>query len=266
CLFSRSRLMFRRRTATLRATTPVSSTANAVIQTIPPLSRLPCARLRGRGRGAASEGRRGIGVATSGANQSRAATTSLLPSSPRRGVGRARAAAFLVAQEVLDDPILERVERDHGETTARPEHLECGGKCGLERAQLVVDGDAQRLEHALRRMTLAEACGCGYRGLDRVDELAGPLERLILPSLHARTPFSESCSSTAPKSPRSSRACTPAPFSNRVKYVRAAGSRSIAINLPRPLRSAASRDACPPAPKVASTTVSPGRTARLSRT
>src|SRR5919109_519871 len=35
---------------------------------------------------------------------------------------------------------------------------------------------------------------------------------------------------------------------------------------PLPCRSAASSAACPPAPKVASTTVSPGRTARLSRT
>src|SRR5256885_3460480 len=82
----------------------------------------------------------------------------------------------------------------------------------------------------------------------------------------ARTPLSESCWSTAPKSPLNSRACTPARFSNRAKYVRAPGSRSIAISFPRPLRSAARSAAWPPAPKVASTTVSPGRTARLSRT
>src|SRR6266545_5022288 len=40
----------------------------------------------------------------------------------------------------------------------------------------------------------------------------------------------------------------------------------MAISLPRPSRSAASRAAWPPAPKVASTTVSPGFTARSSRT
>src|SRR3954447_2759277 len=82
----------------------------------------------------------------------------------------------------------------------------------------------------------------------------------------ARTPLSESCWSTAPKSPLRRRACTPARFSNRAKYMRAPGSRSIAISFPRPLRSAARSAAWPPAPKVASTTVSPGRTARLSRT
>ena len=52
--------------------------------------------------------------------------------------------------------------------------------------------------------------------------------------------------------------------SNRL--VRTVGSRSIAMSLPRPRRSAASSAACPPAPKVASTTVCPGSTARLSRT
>src|SRR5215211_5980529 len=44
------------------------------------------------------------------------------------------------------------------------------------------------------------------------------------------------------------------------------GSRSIAMNLPFPRRSAARMAACPPAPKVASTTVSPGCTASSSRT
>src|SRR5438093_13709876 len=48
--------------------------------------------------------------------------------------------------------------------------------------------------------------------------------------------------------------------------MRANGSRSIAISFPRPSRSAASSDAWPPAPKVASITVSPGCTARSSRT
>src|SRR5438105_1345595 len=38
------------------------------------------------------------------------------------------------------------------------------------------------------------------------------------------------------------------------------------MSLPLPRRSAARNEACPPAPKVASTTVSPGLTARSSRT
>src|SRR5215467_1854091 len=82
----------------------------------------------------------------------------------------------------------------------------------------------------------------------------------------ARTSFPASCGRTTPKSPRRSRAFTVVPFANCSKYVRAVGSRSIAISFPLPRRSAAKIVAWPPAPKVASTTVSPGRTARHSRT
>src|SRR3954469_17211783 len=82
----------------------------------------------------------------------------------------------------------------------------------------------------------------------------------------ARTPFSASCGRTTPKSPRRSRVFTVVCFVSCSKYVRAVGSRSIAISFPLPRRSAARMVACPPAPKVASTTVSPGRTASDSRT
>src|SRR5215471_15480035 len=82
----------------------------------------------------------------------------------------------------------------------------------------------------------------------------------------ARTPLSASCGRTTPKSPRRSRAFTVARFARRSKYVRAVGSRSIAMSFPLPRRSAARIAAWPPAPKVASTTVSPGRTPRDART
>src|SRR5436190_5650009 len=82
----------------------------------------------------------------------------------------------------------------------------------------------------------------------------------------ARTPFEASCSSTSENSPRRKRPCTAVRLRNRSKYARAAGSLSIAISLPLPRRSDAKSSACPPAPKVASTTVSPGRTASASRT
>ena len=85
-----------------------------------------------------------------------------------------------VAQEALDDPVLERVERDHGEPAARPQHLERCGQPALERAELVVDLDPESLEDALRRMPLAEAGRRRDRRLDRLDELAGALERLLL--------------------------------------------------------------------------------------
>ena len=53
------------------------------------------------------------------------------------------------------------------------------GSARLERAELVVDGDPERLEDALGRMALAEARRRRDRGLDRVDELARALERLL---------------------------------------------------------------------------------------
>src|SRR5438034_109483 len=82
----------------------------------------------------------------------------------------------------------------------------------------------------------------------------------------ASTPFCASCSSTTAKWPRRKRVWTPARFAKRSKYARAPGSRSIAISLPRPWSDAASSAAWPPAPKVASMTVSPGSTARSSCT
>src|SRR5215467_5294913 len=82
----------------------------------------------------------------------------------------------------------------------------------------------------------------------------------------ARTPFPDSCGRTTPKSPRRSRAFTVVRLASCSKYVRAVGSRSIAISFPLPRRSAARSVAWPPAPKVASMTVSPGPTARHSRT
>src|SRR5262249_43692988 len=62
------------------------------------------------------------------------------------------------------------------------------------------------------------------------------------------------------------RVCAAVLLRRRSKYARAEGSRSIAISLPLPRRSAASSSEWPPAPKVASTRVSPGRTASASRT
>ena len=97
-----------------------------------------------------------------------------------REVGRAGAAVLLRAQELLDDPVLERVERDHAEPAAGPQHLERRRQRALERAELVVDLDAQRLEDALCRMALTEPGRRGDRRLDRLDELARALERAAL--------------------------------------------------------------------------------------
>src|SRR5689334_17274801 len=82
----------------------------------------------------------------------------------------------------------------------------------------------------------------------------------------ARTSFAASWASTSENSPRRRRPWTPVSFRTESKYGRTVGSRSIAISLPVPRRSAASSAEWPPAPKVASTTVSPGCTASASRT
>src|SRR5918994_4005372 len=82
----------------------------------------------------------------------------------------------------------------------------------------------------------------------------------------ASTSLSASWRRTTPKSPRRNRVWTCARRRSRSKYGRTLGSRSTAINLPRPWRSDASKDECPPAPNVASMTVLPGCTASASRT
>ena len=71
------------------------------------------------------------------------------------------------------------MERDDAETPAGAQHLERRRQRALDGAELVVDLDPERLEDALRRMTLAEPRRRGDRGLDHVDEIAGALERLL---------------------------------------------------------------------------------------
>src|SRR5207249_4639476 len=71
-----------------------------------------------------------------------------------REVGRACATALCVAHERLDDSVLERVERDHREPSTGMQHLERRRQRMLERAELVVDRDAQGLEDALCWMAL----------------------------------------------------------------------------------------------------------------
>src|SRR5690349_21077573 len=82
----------------------------------------------------------------------------------------------------------------------------------------------------------------------------------------ARTPFAASCSSVAENSPCRSRAFTAVPRRKRSKKGATVGSRSIAISFPDPCRREARRDEWPPAPNVASTTVSPGLGASVATT
>ncbi len=78
------------------------------------------------------------------------------------------------------------MEADHGEAAAGAQHRDGGRKCGLELAELVVDGDAERLEDALRGMPFPEPGRRRDRRLDHVDEIAGAEERPLGASPHDR--------------------------------------------------------------------------------
>src|SRR5438105_4759695 len=60
----------------------------------------------------------------------------LVTADAHRKIRGARAAALALAQELLDDPVLERMEGDHRQASARPQHLERGRERDLERAEL----------------------------------------------------------------------------------------------------------------------------------
>src|ERR1700722_10322695 len=59
-------------------------------------------------------------------------------------------AAGAAGEELLDDPVLERVERHNHEAATRFEQKLGGEKCARELAKLVIDGDPQRLKGARR--------------------------------------------------------------------------------------------------------------------
>src|SRR3954452_20109550 len=183
-VLSLSSWTFTRRTATFSATTPASRTATSTIQTTPPATpRRACGRRFGadfgrgreRGRGAGSAGAASLQEAMAlllapgldrGAQPRRRGARvrrqlcrrrldrparerpqlRLVPADADREVGRAGTALLARAQEALHDPVLERVEADHGEAAAGAQHLERLGQRGFERAELVVHGDPQRLE------------------------------------------------------------------------------------------------------------------------
>src|SRR6478672_11233871 len=174
----------------LTKTTPASSRALTAIHAIAPCERVWRRRALGAGRGLA-RGRVRAGATTTAAvvsaklhrdakagrlrtrvacdlRRRRADRPSRRRAQRRAGaagtdreLGRTRAPVFLVAQEALDDPILERVEGDDREASVRPEHLERRRERALQRAELVVHLDAQRLEDALGRVAFPEPRGSG---------------------------------------------------------------------------------------------------------
>ena len=75
-----------------------------------------------------------------------------LPADADGRLRRADAAAPLGGEEALDDAVLERVVGQDDEAAARPQQVDGGGEALLERVELLVDRDPQRLEDARRRM------------------------------------------------------------------------------------------------------------------
>jgi len=70
-------------------------------------------------------------------------------------VGRTNAVARFAREELFDDPILERVERNDRQAASRLEDLSRAGERRREVGELVVHGDAQRLEAPRRRVDSA---------------------------------------------------------------------------------------------------------------
>ena len=95
----------------------------------------------------------------------------------RRVARRARRAAGTGAHELLHGAIFQRMERDDGEAAARRQHLLGGGQAALELAQLVVHGDAQRLEGAGGGIALVAALRADGAAHD-LGQLAGGLDAL----------------------------------------------------------------------------------------
>src|ERR1700730_11625950 len=86
------------------------------------------------------------------------------------------------ANELLHQPVFERVKTDGHEPPARREQIERLRQRALDLAELIVDVDAQRLEGARRRM-LAGFARTHYPRHQR-RKLGGPLERLGVTRAH----------------------------------------------------------------------------------
>src|SRR5207249_3298613 len=97
---------------------------------------------------------------------------------------RADAATGAIGDEALGAPVLERVEGDDTEPAVGAQHVPRGRQRAVELVELVVDGDPDRLEDAPGRMAGAELALDGRRDrrADRLDELAGGLERRLAPA------------------------------------------------------------------------------------
>ena len=91
-------------------------------------------------------------------------------------MGRTDTVARFPDEELLGDPVLERVERDDREATAGAQRAHGGPQALLKILELVVDDDAQRLKDARRRIDATPALRLHAR--DEAAEIVGRKERL----------------------------------------------------------------------------------------
>src|SRR5438093_6681585 len=108
------------------------------------------------------------------------AQTRAVPADAGGEVGRTDAVARFARHELLHDAILERVEGDDREPATGSKDPERGREAFLDVHELVVDGDAQGLEHARRRVDASAARLLHAR--DEAPEIRGRLERPLHPS------------------------------------------------------------------------------------
>src|SRR5688572_28057080 len=88
-----------------------------------------------------------------------------MPGGLLRQVARARGRrAGAPREEMLHQPILERVERDDEKPAAGSQHTLGGGEPGCKLAELVVDVHAQRLERARGGMAAGDALAAEHAG------------------------------------------------------------------------------------------------------
>src|SRR5687767_7996369 len=78
-----------------------------------------------------------------------------MPADAGGEVGRTNAVARFPDEEVLGDPVLERVEGDDREATAGAQRAQGGLEAVLKILELAIDRDAQRLKDARRRIDAA---------------------------------------------------------------------------------------------------------------
>ena len=98
-----------------------------------------------------------------------------MPADAGGEVGRTYAVARLTREELFDDPILERLERDHDDPSTGAENAHCRRESVLEIRELVVDRDAESLEDARRGVDAARPPRL-HAG-DETAEIVGHLER-----------------------------------------------------------------------------------------